>query len=76
MKITKHFETILITILAVNIIFLLYIAFFKKGAIDMEIMKSGGNENFNLVRELYKHPSYVSQQKEWIQQWLESFWIK
>jgi len=42
----------------------------------MEIMKSGGNENFNLVRELYKHPSYVSQQKEWIQQWLESFWIK
>lgn len=76
MKITKHFDTILLIILALNAIFLLYIAFFKKDALSLEIMKSGGADNFRLVQELYQHPSYVSQQKDAIQQGLESFGIK
>lgn len=76
MKITKHFDTILVIILALNAIFLLYISFFKKDAVSLEIMKSGWSENFTLVQQLYQHPSYVAQQKDWIQQGLESLWVK
>lgn len=76
MKITKHFDTILVIILALNAIFLLYIAFFKNDAVSLEIMKSGWSENFNIVQQLYQHPSYVAQQKDWIQQGLESLGIK
>lgn len=76
MKITKHFDTILIVILALNAIFLLYVAFFKKDAIGLEVMKSGGSDNFTLVQQLYQNPAYVSQQRDAIQQGLESLWIK
>ncbi|AHB40952.1 hypothetical protein P148_SR1C00001G0142 [candidate division SR1 bacterium RAAC1_SR1_1] len=76
MKITKHFDTILVIILALNAIFLLYISFFKKDAVSLEIMKSGGSENFTLVQQLYQHPSYVAQQKDGIQQGLESLGVK
>lgn len=72
----KHFDLIVIIILVLNAIFLGYISFFKKDAISLEIMKAGGRENFEMVKQLYEHPSYISQQKDWIEQWLESFWIK
>lgn len=76
MKITKHFDMILIVILALNVLFLLYIGFFKKDSLDLEIMKSGWSENFTLVKQLYQHPAYISQQNDAIKQWLESLWIK
>lgn len=76
MKITKHFELILIIILSLNVLFLVYISFFKTDAVSLEVMKSGWRENFVLVKQLYQNPAYVAQQREWIQQWLESFWIK
>lgn len=76
MKKIKNFDIILIVILALNIVFLVYIAFFKKDALSLEIMKSGWSDNFSLVQELYKHPAYISQQKDAIQQGLESLWIK
>lgn len=76
MKLTKHFDLILIVVLTLNAIFLLYTAFIKKDALWLEIMKSGGSDNFALVEQLYQHPSYVAQQKDSIEQGLESFWIK
>lgn len=76
MKITKHFDLILVIILALNAVFLLYISFFKNDAISLESMKSGWAENFKIVQQLYQHPSYVAQQKDAIQQGLDSLWIK
>lgn len=76
MKIIKHFDIIVIVILVLNAIFLGYISFFKKDAVSLEVMKAGGRENFEMVKQLYTHPSYVSQQREWIQQGLEWFWIE
>ncbi len=76
MKIMKHFDLIVIVVLALNALFLGYISFFKKDAVSLEIMKAGGRENFQLLQQLYESPSYTSQQKDWIQQGLDSFWIK
>jgi len=41
MKITKHFDAIVTIILALNAIFLLYIAFFKNDVVSLETMKAG-----------------------------------
>lgn len=76
MKKIKNFELIITIALLLNLVFLLYIAFFKKDIIDLEIMKAGWKENFKLVEKLYNNPSYISQQKESIQQWLDSLWIE
>ena len=76
MKITKHFDTILILILSLNALFLLYVAFFKKDAIWLETLKAGGAENFALVEQLYTQPAYISQQTDAIKQGLQTFGIK
>lgn len=76
MKNIKNIDIILIAILSLSSILLLYIAFFKKDAIDLEIIKSWWKENFTLVKEIYQNPSYISQQRDAIKEWLNSLWVQ
>ncbi len=69
-------ELIVAIVLFLNVVFLSYVAFFKKDAMWLETLKAGGTENFSLVQELYTSDSYKAQQSDAIQQGLESFGIK
>ncbi len=73
MKISKYFDEILLLILIVNSIFLFHVAFIKTDAMSIEVMKSGGRENFKLVKKLYTHPANILEQKSMIQEWLNAF---
>lgn len=72
----KYFEIIIISFLALNTVFLLYISFFKTDAMSLEVMKAGWKENFVMVKKLYQEPWYISQQKDGIQQALNSLWVE
>ena len=43
---------------------------------DVEIMKVGGEENWNLIEKIYKDESYISQQTEAIDATLEQFAVE
>ena len=63
----------LMGIVGVNLLLSLYLAFFKADAVWLETLKSGGSENFNLVKQLYKSDAYKAQQKQTLEQVLGSF---
>jgi len=58
--------------LGINVLLLIYVAFFKMDAYRLEKLKVGGAENMTLVTQLYKSDGYKQQQKSAIQQVLGS----
>ncbi len=61
-------KIILIVVLAINLLLSLYVAFFKKDAIWLETLKTGGKGNFQLVQDLYNNENYKNQQTQTINQ--------
>ncbi len=55
-----------------NFLLLVYIAFFKRDALRLETLKTGGSANMKLVEQLYRSPAYAAQQNQAIQQVLSS----
>jgi len=68
----KNTTTVVIALLALNVLLLAYVAFFKHDAVWLETMKVGGRENMGLVQQLYNSDTYKSQQTQAIQQVLSS----
>lgn len=64
----KNTTTVVIALLALNVLLLAYVAFFKHDAVWLETMKVGGRENMGLVQQLYNSDMYKSQQTQAIQQ--------
>jgi len=62
----------IIVLLALNVLFGIYIAFFKTDAYSLETLKAGGRENMNMAQQLYKSDMYVQQQKTTLEQILNS----
>ena len=59
-------------LLGLNILLIIYVAFFKRDALRMETLKAGGSENMTLVKQLYRSDAYNQQQKSAIEQVLGS----
>ncbi len=62
----------IIVLLALNLLFGIYIAFIKPDAYSLETMKAGGRENMKMATQLYKSNVYVEQQKVTLEQILGS----
>lgn len=62
----------IIVLLALNLLFGVYIAFIKPDAYSLETMKAGGRENMKMATQLYKSNVYVEQQKVTLEQILGS----
>ena len=65
-------KKILIILLAVNLLLMIYIAFFKRDAYRLETLKVGGRENMQMATQLYKSDIYIQQQKSTLEQYLTS----
>jgi len=59
-------------LLLLNVVFGIYIAFFKRDALWLETLKVWGNENMNLAVQLYESDTYKQQQSSTLQQILAS----
>ncbi len=68
----KWWKLSFIIIFILSFLLLVYIAFFKKDALRLETLKTGGSTNMKLVEQLYRSPAYQEQQKQAIQQVLDS----
>ena len=68
----KNTTTVVIALLALNVLLLAYVAFFKQDAVSLETMKVGGPQNMMLVKQLYNSDMYKTQQTQAIQQVLSS----
>ncbi|MCF7835197.1 hypothetical protein K9M48_04075 [Candidatus Gracilibacteria bacterium] len=69
----KCFGILLIVLLLLNLIIGVLNYFRSNSAWDVEVMKVGGVENLELVKQLYEMDSYKAQQKGAIMQVLGSF---
>jgi protein-disulfide isomerase len=56
----------------IDLLFGIYIAFFKHDALRLETLKVGGRDNMKLAIQLYKSDTYVQQQKDTLEQILAS----
>lgn len=65
-------KMVFIALLALNVLFGVYIAFFKLDAYSLETLKVGGKENMKMAIELYKSDVYIEQQKTTLEQILAS----
>lgn len=65
-------KIIIIVLLAINLLLALYISFFKKDALWLEILKSGWRENFTLIEKLYNNENFKDQQAQTLAQVLGS----
>lgn len=65
----------LLAIVWLNLLFTLYLAFFKTDALALEELKSWGSENFKLVKQLYSSDVYVTQQKQSLEQAIASLGV-
>lgn len=65
-------KVVVLCLLLLNLILVVYVAFFKKDAIWLETLKSGGKENFQLVQQLYQNDTYKKQQAQTLNQILAS----
>ena len=68
----EQMKMLIIGLLALNLLFGIYIAFFKKDALWLETMKAGGTENMSMAQQLYSSPVYIKQQKDTLDQILGS----
>lgn len=67
-----NMKIFVIALLALNLLFSIYVAFFKRDAIWLETLKAGGAENMQLAKQLYTSPAYIQQQKSTLDQILGS----
>lgn len=67
-----NMKMFLIGLLVLNVLFSIYIAFFKHDAVRLETLKVGGRENMRLAVQLYQSDAYVQQQKSTLEQILGS----
>jgi len=68
----ENMKLIFVGILVLNLLFSIYIAFFKHDALRLETLKVGGRENMNMAMQLYKSDMYIQQQKTTLEQILAS----
>ncbi len=54
--------------LGINLLLMIYVAFFKRDALRLETLKVGWSDNMTLVQKLYKSDGYKQQQKSAIEQ--------
>lgn len=71
-KISDSSKILVVVLLIVNILLTVYVGFFKRDAVWLETLKSGGSDNFKLVQELYTSDSYKDQQTQTLNQILWS----
>lgn len=69
---------LIIALLGLNLAFNIISAFETKGtepssALEVEVLKAGGEENFKLMKEIFESPAYQAQQKTNLQQTLQAF---
>ncbi|AHB40951.1 Sodium/proton antiporter [candidate division SR1 bacterium RAAC1_SR1_1] len=69
---TNSLKTIGVSLLVINLILAVYIAFFKRDALWVETLKAGGSENFAMIEKLYTSESFKSQQAQTLAQVLGS----
>ncbi len=65
-------KLLIIGLLALNLLFGIYTAFFKRDALWLENMKAGGTQNMQMAKKLYTSPVYIQQQKDTLDQILQS----
>lgn len=58
--------------LGINVLLVIYVAFFKRDALRLETLKVGGPENMSMVQQLYKSDQNKQQNKSSIEQALAS----
>ena len=68
----ENMKMIFIGLLVLNVLFGIYIAFFKHDALWLETLKVWGDENMKLAVQLYQADSYKQQQKSTLEQILGS----
>lgn len=68
----ENMRMLFIAILILNVLFGVYIAFFKHDALWLETLKVGGADNMKLAVQLYEADSYKQQQKSTLEQILGS----
>lgn len=71
-KISDSSKILIVALLIVNLLLTIYVGFFKRDAVWLETLKSGGSDNFKLVQELYTSDSYKDQQTQTLNQILWS----
>ena len=71
----KHdqMRLLILVLLALNVLFGAYIAFFKNDALSLETLKVWGAENMKMATELYQLPAFQAQNKKQFEQGLEMF---
>ena len=65
-------KMLFIALLVLNLLFGIYIGFFKRDALWLETLKVGGSENMKLAVQLYRADSYKQQQRSTLEQILGS----
>ncbi|HMS91586.1 MAG TPA: hypothetical protein PKC87_05165, partial [Candidatus Absconditabacterales bacterium] len=68
----ENMKMVIIGLLVLNILFGVYIGFFKRDALWLETLKVGGADNMKLAVQLYQDDSYKQQQKTTLEQILGS----
>ena len=59
----EQMQMLVISLLVLNLLFAIYISFFKRDALWLETLKAGGTANMNMAQQLYTSPTYIQQQK-------------
>jgi len=68
----ENMKMVIIALLVLNVLFGIYIWFFKRDALWLETLKVGGAENMKLAVQLYQADSYKQQQKTTLEEILGS----
>jgi len=68
----ENMKMLFIALLILNVLFGVYVAFFKRDALRLETLKVGGSENMKLAVQLYQSDVYKQQQKSTLEQILGS----
>ena len=63
----------IIVLLALNVLFGIYISFFKRDALWLETLKVGGAENMAIAEQLYRSPAFAAQGKQQLEEGLKMF---
>ena len=70
----QNMKMFFIALLALNLLFSVYVAFFKHDALWLETLKVGWSDNMKLAVQLYNADAYKQQQKSTLDQILGSMW--
>ncbi len=70
----QNMKMFFMALLVLNLLFSIYIGFFKRDALWLETLKVGWSENMKLAVQLYNADAYKQQQKSTLDQILGSMW--